>query len=61
MRDIRVPVDARRHTARPPELPDAVYDDIADVLVAEAERMASSGSFAESGTSVNTSSGRRRR
>jgi hypothetical protein len=38
-----------------------VYDEIADVLVAAAERMASWGSVAESGTSLKASGPRRLR
>ena len=40
------------HRSERPRLPDAVYDEIADALVAEAERMASAGSSPSSGTSL---------
>jgi hypothetical protein len=43
-RDVQTGIDAGHHKERPPRLPDAVYDEIADVLVAAAEWMASSGS-----------------
>lgn len=40
------------HRSERPKLPEAVYDEIADALVAEAERMASAGSSPSSGTSL---------
>jgi hypothetical protein len=64
------PLQARRpgaHRRRgvevsaPPRLPDAVYDEIADVLLAEAERMASSRSSPSSGTSLKAPKRTRRR
>lgn len=41
-----------RRSGRPPRLPDAVYDEIADALAAEAERMASLGSSPGTGYGV---------
>lgn len=41
-----------RRSGRPPRLPDAVYDEIADALAAEAERMASLGSSPGTGTGL---------
>jgi hypothetical protein len=43
-RDVQTGIDSGLHKERPPGLPEAVYDEIADVLVAAAERMAASGS-----------------
>jgi hypothetical protein len=41
-RGVQAHIDAGHRKERPSRLPDAVYDEIADVLIAEAERMASS-------------------
>jgi hypothetical protein len=43
-RDVQTHIGVGHRKERPQRLPDAVYDEIADVLVAAAERMASSGS-----------------
>lgn len=58
MRNIEVRSNHRRE---PPRLPDAVYDQIADALVAKAERMASSGSSPSSGTSLKVPNPSRQR
>jgi len=41
-RDVQAHIDTGHRKERPPMLPDAVDDEIAHVLIAEAERMASS-------------------
>jgi hypothetical protein len=43
-RDVQTHINAGHRKERPQRLPDAVHDEIADVLVAAAERLASSGS-----------------